>query len=470
MGLFQEATMTGLKLRMALVSPTKGGKTYTALSIASGLGGKIVVIDTEHGRSKLYSKIFRFGHANLTNHHPDMYARYIKTAEEEGADTIIIDSYSHAWIGNDGALELANQRTKASRSGNSFAAWGDVTPIHNKLIEVINGSRCHIIATMRQKVEYVVDTNQNGKREPRKIGLAPVQRDGVDYEFDIVGEMDHEHGMLVAQVRVPFQEFENQYIVKPTMQFGHRITEILDSIDAPIAEIVQTLDSGRIDAIHRLGGILKLTAEQWAAICTKRSVKSIELLSIPEADKLILALQEKIDAKNKPKPPTPEAEPPQPYQAAIISHEPSACLQVPDPVVSDKPVSNGSDQPAPDNPLADHLFDPNDKFGFEQQPGKNFIIVKPRITLFNGHDTFENDQGLCECRVCGDFEAGLDKPCIGKPTAPAEAAPMPAVAVGGNPDDSDRILDIDGVRPDLPTATKPKRTRRPPATSEDDGK
>lgn len=194
MSLFKKAERHQSKLRLGLICPAGGGKTHSSLLIAAGLGGPIAVIDTENASaSKEVGKtnIPDFDVLVLTApFSPDKYVNAIKEAESAGYNVIVIDSLSHAWAGSGGLLEKADLVTKASSSKNSYMAWREVTPLHNKLIDAILQSKCHVIVTMRSKVEYVVETNEKGKQAPRKVGLAPIQREGMDYEMDIVLDID----------------------------------------------------------------------------------------------------------------------------------------------------------------------------------------------------------------------------------------------------------------------------------------
>jgi hypothetical protein len=60
------------------------------------------------------------------------------------------------------------------------------------LVDAILASKCHIIATLRSKAEYV-QTEENGKKEVKKVGTAPQQRDGLDYEFTVVFDLNQSH-------------------------------------------------------------------------------------------------------------------------------------------------------------------------------------------------------------------------------------------------------------------------------------
>jgi hypothetical protein len=198
---FKKATKQQAKLRLALIGISGSGKTYTALQIATNLSEKVALIDTERGSASKYADEFSFDAMDLTSYHPQTYIDAIHDAEAAGYEVLIIDSLSHAWMGKDGALEQVDKVAKRTQSTNTFAAWREVTPLHNALVEAIVGARLHVIVTMRAKTEYVMETNEKGKQVPRKIGLAPVQRDGLEYEFDVVGDMDNDNNLIVSKTR-----------------------------------------------------------------------------------------------------------------------------------------------------------------------------------------------------------------------------------------------------------------------------
>lgn len=187
--MFRKAERKRAKLRLAICGVSGSGKTYTSLKIAKGIGGKIAMIDTEHGSGELYSDIEGMPEYDVVQlsapFSPERYIQIIKEAEKQGYTTLIIDSLSHAWAGNGGVLDIVDKATKASRTNNSFAAWQDATPHQNKLIDTILRSNLHIICTMRSKSAYET-VEQNGKKKIIKVGLEPIQRQGVDYEFTVV--------------------------------------------------------------------------------------------------------------------------------------------------------------------------------------------------------------------------------------------------------------------------------------------
>ena len=219
--MFKKAIKSQSKLRLALIGASGSGKTFSALSIASNLTQNIAVIDTEHGSASKYADKFNFDVLELSSFHPQQYINAIQAASNAGYEVLIIDSLSHAWMGKDGALEQVDRIAKRSQTGNSFAAWRDVTPLHNQLVEAIVSSKCHLIATMRAKTEYVLEPNEKGKMAPRKVGMAPVQRDGLEYEFDVVADLDLDHNFIVSKSRC--FELSNQVINKP----GQNVADIL---------------------------------------------------------------------------------------------------------------------------------------------------------------------------------------------------------------------------------------------------
>jgi hypothetical protein len=225
---FQRATRTQKKLRMALHGPSGSGKTFTALEIARGLGEKIALIDTERGSAALYGDKFAFDTVELDYFSVDTYINAINEAAEAGYDVLIIDSLSHAWNGLGGVLDAVN-----NTKGNTFSdGWGKVgTPQQNRLMDAILRCPCHVIATLRVKTDYEVERDDRGKVTPKKVGLAPVQRDGVEYEFDIVGSLNLENTLTIEKSRMI--DLAGRIIPKPDRTLGGHILAWLNSGELP---------------------------------------------------------------------------------------------------------------------------------------------------------------------------------------------------------------------------------------------
>ncbi len=226
--MFQRAERKKSRLRLALCGPSGSGKTRSALELAQGLGNKIALADTEHGSASLYSDVCEFDAAEIVApYSPDKYIAAIDAAAAGGYDVLIIDSLSHAWAGEGGILDIKDAAEKASRSKNGYAAWREVTPMHNKLVEKILAAPLHIIVTMRTKTAYEVQKDENGKTKPVKIGLAPVQRDGMEYEFTCVLDIDVESHIATSS-KDRTRIFDGRHLLL-TKQVGEELYAWLES-------------------------------------------------------------------------------------------------------------------------------------------------------------------------------------------------------------------------------------------------
>ena len=199
------------KIRLAIQGPSGSGKTYSALLLAHGLENnwnKIAVIDGEANSSHLYSHLGEFLVLNLTKpFSPERYIEALEMCENAGANVIIIDGLSQEWSGEGGILDSLQSMT-----GNSFAAWGKLTPRHNKLIQAILQSNCHIIGTLRTKMEYVLQ-QRDGKMIPEKMGLAAVQRDDLSFEFTCLLDLDIKHNATASKDRTGLFMDKPQFVI-----------------------------------------------------------------------------------------------------------------------------------------------------------------------------------------------------------------------------------------------------------------
>jgi len=212
---FEKATKKKARLRMAIAGPSGSGKTYTSLIFATALaqGGNVALLDTERGSASKYADRFAFDVIELDSFSPERYIEVIDAAEKAGYAVLIIDSLSHAWEGKDGLLDLHDKIVKRQRVANTFIAWKDVTPLQRQLVDAMLQSDCHIIATMRTKTEWVLEENERGKRVPRRVGLQPIQRKGIEYEFDIVADMDLDQQFAVSKTRCSALRDERKAVV-----------------------------------------------------------------------------------------------------------------------------------------------------------------------------------------------------------------------------------------------------------------
>lgn len=229
--MFSPATREKSLLRMAIMGPSGTGKSYSAMKIMSYLvDGQFAVIDTERDSARKYAPLpgesaepekgtFDFLHAGITNYAPENYIKLIKAAAEARIPGIVIDSLSHAWAGKGGILDLKDQLDKVSK--NSYTNWREMTPKHNELIESILDYPGHVIVTIRTKMEYAQTKDDNGRNKVEKLGMGGIQRDDVEYEFDVVMMMTQANAAEVTKTR--YSVLAGQLIPKP----GQELAETL---------------------------------------------------------------------------------------------------------------------------------------------------------------------------------------------------------------------------------------------------
>jgi len=228
---FTKATKEQAKLRLALFGPSGSGKTFTALRMATGLTGKIALIDTERGSASKYADRFTFDVLDLDAEHRDIdtYCAAISAAQRAGYDILIIDSLTHAWH------ELLSEIDKLARAkykGNTWSAWSEGTPKQRALVDAILNFDGHVLATMRTKTEWTTEQDsRTGKSRPVRVGLAPEQGKGIEYEFDLLMELSVDHVASVLKDRTG--KYQDKIIEKPGEDLGAELAAWLSEGEAP---------------------------------------------------------------------------------------------------------------------------------------------------------------------------------------------------------------------------------------------
>ncbi|MDE5556967.1 MAG: ATP-binding protein [Ruminococcus sp.] len=241
---FQKVTREKSKLRLALAGPSGAGKTLSALLMAYGITNdwsKIALIDTEHGCAKFYANRSDFGTGEFlyqemsAPYSPDKYISMVNEgAKVVGADgVVIVDSFSHCWDNEGGVLDIKSQIAEQPKK-NDYSAWADAGKIQNNLVNSVLSANCHTIVTMRTKMAYAMEQNDKGKTVPVKIGLAPVQRENTEYEFDIVLNIARNH-IASASKDTTFLDKWSGVI---TPELGKSLKEWLDDgVEPEICEV-----------------------------------------------------------------------------------------------------------------------------------------------------------------------------------------------------------------------------------------
>lgn len=225
---FKPATREASYARIAISGPSGSGKTYTALTLATALSDRVAVIDTERGSASKYVGLngWQFDTVTPQSFSPLSLVELLGAATGGSYGCVVIDSLSHYWSGVDGMLEQAD---KHARNGNSFSGWKEVRPDERRMIDALVSYPGHVIATLRSKTEYVIEENERGKKVPRKVGTKPEQREGIEYEFDVVGDMDHDNTLTIVKSRI--HTLSKAVIAMPGRDLADTISEWLSDGD-----------------------------------------------------------------------------------------------------------------------------------------------------------------------------------------------------------------------------------------------
>lgn len=288
---FKKASKHKQKLRLAIAGPAGSGKTMTSLKLAQvlaiGVGnGRIGVIDTERGSASLYADKVDFDSIELTHYEPANYVAALAVAAKAGYPVVVVDSFSHAWSGEGGILD------QKDAMGGKFDAWRTLTPQHNELVSAMLDYPGHVIATLRSKTHYGVDEIEDGGRKKTKItklGLAPIQRDGVEYEFTITCDMSLENVLTVSKSRVDTLP-PGTVIRKPGESLAKQLLSWLDSgTDAP-----KPVQKKAAAALVKDLGI----TEDVKAYCEKKN-DGAPIETVEDAERVLAALRAELEMKRK---------------------------------------------------------------------------------------------------------------------------------------------------------------------------
>jgi hypothetical protein len=246
---FAPATRAAAKARIALAGPSGSGKTYTGLSLACRLAERVAVIDTERGSASKYAGLngWKFDTLAPDSFSPQSLTDALAVAAGEGYGCVLVDSLSHYWMGVDGMLEQVDRKTSASRSTASFSSgWKDMAPIERRMLDALVSYPGHVIATLRVKTEYVIEQNDRGKSVPRKVGLKPIQREGLEYEFDVIGDLDLDNLLTVSKTRIPM--LHGATIPKPGPELAETIRDWLADGEETVGPLAYRADALDVDA------------------------------------------------------------------------------------------------------------------------------------------------------------------------------------------------------------------------------
>jgi GTPase SAR1 family protein len=238
MAMFTKATRKRCKAKVALCGPSGSGKTMSALRLARGLtDGKIAVIDTENDSASLFSGVdpgngtpLEFDALCLkAPYKAEAFIDALTAAKAEGYEAVVIDSFSHVWEG-----VLSYKAQLDASGGNSYVNWGNAGKKFQAVLDLVRQIDLHVICCMRSKMEYVLETNEKGKQTPRKVGLAPMVRDGTEYEFSVVFDIDMQHQARDSKGRLVHVFGEEPSLI--TEDTGAKLRDYLDSGEVVVVD------------------------------------------------------------------------------------------------------------------------------------------------------------------------------------------------------------------------------------------
>ncbi len=282
---FSEVTRAKSKARIAVTGPSGSGKTLSSLYLAYGITGdwsKVALIDTEHERGRFYASrtdlnTGKFLYASMTPPYtPDKYIEYVKSAADiVGSDgAIVVDSFSHCWDNEGGVLDIKSQIAQ-QRGKNDYTAWDEAGKIQNNLVNTILSVDCHTIITMRAKMAYAMEVNDRGKTVPVKIGLAPVQRENTEYEFDMCFQLDRTHNASLSKDTT----FLDSWTGIITPELGKQLGEWLSKgVELPrcsdCGDVIMAYGKRTVKQI--IDGTTKNYGRQLCMQCVARLIKQIK--------------------------------------------------------------------------------------------------------------------------------------------------------------------------------------------------
>lgn len=295
--MFKPAVRSQTKMKVALTGPSGSGKTKGALLLAVGMGAKkIAVGDSENGSASLYAKDCKFDTVTIAPPYTtEKYIAVIEEAIKQKYDCLILDSITHAWVGEGGILDQKNQIDE--RGGNSFTNWNKMTPKQQKFMANLLNCNIDLIVTMRSKQEYVLEKNDKGKMVPQKVGMAPQQREGMEYEFTTVFDIDMSHHCSVSKDRT---EIFDGKVFKITKKTGELIRDWLNGAEVSAPSVLKDLPEEPEMSIEQLFAECERLCESIESEETKTKVMQTMIASGEDKEELkqILARLQEITGGN----------------------------------------------------------------------------------------------------------------------------------------------------------------------------
>lgn len=193
----KNVTRQGSKLVLGFVGESGSGKTlsalYMALGMAKGNGtgegaGRVGFIDTENGRSRLYSEdevVKANGGFDMIElaapYTPERFLEAIETFDEAGYPVVVVDTVSHEWNNTGGVIDQVD--TDPGKS--EFAKWNKPKKKHARFFNGALQAKCHLIFCYRAKEKLKQAKDEQGKSVIVSNGIQPIQDSAMIYDMTI---------------------------------------------------------------------------------------------------------------------------------------------------------------------------------------------------------------------------------------------------------------------------------------------
>lgn len=313
---FEVETMEKMesKVSVGIYAVSGAGKTTAALKLAKGIQEQLYpkeklidiggYIDTEKksatksiGRTVAGEKLEPMKYINFE----PPYSLYdlmeaIDALKNQGCKILVIDSYSHFWSGKSGVLDKASEIEKIlSERGKlkQYGAWSEkeIIDLKHILKDIITSSDMHIIFCMRAKTEYEIEPSKSGKTTIRAIGVKPDMQGDVEYEPDLVINIDRQkHTIYPMKDRLGFTEYR---LVTPnpdspiTIEDGKELAK-LATAGIPLEELNKKKKETLIQFILKEKSVKSSKVKAVEASTKKEFTKeSLSKLSLPQLTKIV---------------------------------------------------------------------------------------------------------------------------------------------------------------------------------------
>ncbi len=242
MSFFKQASKESGYLRVVMHGSPGAGKTWSALKLAHYLQtlyeypeNSIALADTERGSASKYAGESFDDEGNKFNfltvgdeffggdYSIAKFNKMMSEVEKSKIPILIIDSMSMFWNGTNGITEFVDEQAAKMKGGNSFVAWKAGDKLYKQMVQSLTAHKGHIICTLRSKLAYEQKTNENGRKEIQRLGMAPEMRDHFISELDVECYLDEEHNLTIGKTRC--NAVDGKMFKKPGKDFAKALFE-----------------------------------------------------------------------------------------------------------------------------------------------------------------------------------------------------------------------------------------------------